>query len=290
MVIGLLDYGYLGISSKMAKNVDLRKRHRLERQFHDNLAKNEILKNYNYKLFFQAPTAIENRYALALLRPLKNKKILDLGCGSGEASLFFASKGAYVHAIDISSKMIANLKNLSYEYNLGDRIKTYIMVAERLKFPQESFDYIYGNGLLHHADVALVLKAVYRVLKKNGIAIFIDPLEHNFLINIYRYLAKNVRTSTERPLDYSRIKDMTEFGFREVEHKEFQLLTLLIFVWMYIFEKIDPNKERYWKKIILESKKYQRVFMILSKLDSWCFKLFPTLRKYYWNTVITLKK
>lgn len=286
-----MDYWDLGSSVNMnTKKQSLGFRQKLERSFHDNLAKNEFTGELNFKQYFLAETALENKFSLFFLKPLKGKRILDLGCGNGEASLFFASKGAFVEAIDISPNMIANVRKLTQKYHLGARLNAHAMVAEKLQFPPEAFDFIYGCGILHHSDMNLVLQQSSAVLKKEGLALFIEPLEHNPLIHIYRLFSKNVHTPTEKPLEYDQIKEMTKFGFRDVEHREFQLSTLLIFVWMYVFEKASPNKTRYWKKIILDSEKYERIFLLLHKFDNWCLRLFPFLRRYCWNTVIILKK
>ncbi len=45
---------------------------------------------------FEAPTALENRFILGQMGPLRGKKILDIGAGLGESSVYFAMQGALV--------------------------------------------------------------------------------------------------------------------------------------------------------------------------------------------------
>lgn len=47
--------------------------------------------------------------ALSHFGNLQNKSIIDLGCGSGSNSLFFASQGANVISVDLSKVAIENL-------------------------------------------------------------------------------------------------------------------------------------------------------------------------------------
>ena len=163
------------------------------------------------------------------------------------------------------------------------------MAAESLEFPDESFDFVFGNGLLHHVDIEAALREVYRVLRKKGKAVFSEPLAYNPVIQIYRRMARNVRTPTERPLTLHDIHTM-ERVFPRVKHTEYQLCTLLIFVWFHFGLGISPSEQRYWKKIIEESERWQKPFERLQRLDHWLFKLLPPIRYLSWNTVIELEK
>ena len=55
----------------------------------------------------------DDRVLLAALHHFGNvagKRVLDIGCGNGAASLFFASKGALVTSIDFSAVAIDKLQ------------------------------------------------------------------------------------------------------------------------------------------------------------------------------------
>jgi 2-polyprenyl-3-methyl-5-hydroxy-6-metoxy-1,4-benzoquinol methylase len=53
---------------------------------------------------------------------LPGKRVLDLGCGSGQVSLLAASMGASVHAIDIAPRMLALARASAERAGLADRI------------------------------------------------------------------------------------------------------------------------------------------------------------------------
>ncbi len=274
----------------MFKRAKINKRHESEREFHDRLAEKTTLKQINIKGLFEAETAPETRYAYSQMNGVSGKRILDLGCGTGEASLYFAAKGAIVNSVDISPKMIGLLKLMAKKKKYSKRIKADVMLAEKLKFPKNYFDIVYGRGVLHHVDAGKALEEVYRVLKPGGVGTFVEPLEHNPAINIYRKIAKDVRTSDEIPLNYDKINKITKARFKSLKHDEFHLATLLIMLWYFLVDRVNPNKERYWDKLINDSKNKEKVFMVLNKIDRFIFFVTPFLRRYAWYTVLIFKK
>ena len=95
---------------------------------------------------------------------LNGKKILDLGCGSGEHSLFFKEQGLDVTAIDLSEEMIKLCKEKG--------LNVFLMDIENLNFPENSFDGIWAVSSLLHIPkhkIDKVLKKLNALLKNNGI-------------------------------------------------------------------------------------------------------------------------
>jgi len=260
-----------------------------EKNFHDRWAKSIFEKDLFYKESFESPTAIENQFILSKIGSLKGKFILDLGCGIGDASIYFAKKGAFVKAVDISPQMIALVKKFSSRVNVANKIDALVMAAENLSFKSSEFDVVYGNGVLHHVNLIKSSREIKRVLKKGGLGFFIEPLSYNPVIEFYRKIAKRVRTKDEKPLTLKDIKWFCNL-FPVSSHYEFHFLTLVIFIWFFIGKRISPNQERYWKKILKEGNKYQKVFNLLNKLDYVLLKYLPFLRRFCWITVIAVQK
>lgn len=268
----------------------LNRRQITEQKFHDELAKTLDIEHLNTDRLFESKTAPESRYAYKQLGNMKGKRILDLGCGNGEASIYFAKKGAKVYAIDISPIMVSLVKKLAKKKNLNKRIVAKVMLAEDLKFPSNYFDLIFGRGVLHHVSIKPSMIEIKRILKKDGVGVFIEPLMHNPIINVYRKIAKEVRTPDEQPINYFKIDKLADIGFTESYHKEFQLTTLLILVWYFLVQRVSPNKERYWDKLIDEEKKVQKPFKVLKFIDDTLFSVFPLLRQYAWYSVMVFRK
>ena len=99
--------------------------------------------------------------------PLKNIKILDIGCGGGLLSEPICRLGATVTAIDASKKNIEIAKIHAKKNNL--KINYICTSPEKLKI-QNQFDVILNMEIVEHVDnVNIFLKSCSKLLKKNGI-------------------------------------------------------------------------------------------------------------------------
>ncbi len=99
--------------------------------------------------------------------PLKNIKILDIGCGGGLLSEPMCRLGASVTGIDASEKNIKIAKLHSKKNNL--KIKYICASPEKLKV-KDKFDVILNMEIVEHVDdVNFFLKYCSNLLKKNGI-------------------------------------------------------------------------------------------------------------------------
>jgi len=258
-----------------------------ETEFHDKWAADIEIDKIRVDESFEACTAPENRMILERMGGLENKRILDIGCGAGEASVYFAKNGANVTAVDISANMLKVVKQLADKH--GVSIDTKESTADRLGFPDYTFDIVYAANLLHHVNIEATLSEIHRVLKNGGTLYSWDPLAHNPIINMYRRIATDVRTSDEHPI---KMKDLAYFRklFSHVEYETTWFFTLWLFIKFYLVNRVSPNKERYWKKIIDEHKKVEHTYDLLEKLDKVVLKIIPFLRRYCWNIVIIARK
>jgi hypothetical protein len=89
-------------------------------------------------------------------------------------------------------------------------------------------------------------------------------------------------------LKMSEIKVFRNY-FETVEFDTAWLFTLWIFI-RYYLSGIDPNAERYWKKILHDHKKLEKTYCPLEKLDAFVLKILPFLKRYCWNIVVFAKK
>ena len=99
--------------------------------------------------------------------PLKNVKILDIGCGGGLLSEPMCRLGASVTGIDASKKNIDVAKLHSKKNNL--KINYFCSSPEKFK-TKNKFDVILNMEIVEHVeDVNFFLKSCTNLLKKNGI-------------------------------------------------------------------------------------------------------------------------
>lgn len=135
------------------------------------------------------------------LESARGALVLDYGCGKGEYALKLLRSGAKVHGIDIAQNYVDTcLKRVEEAGVDPSRYKFEIMDAHELKFPDNTFDFVVGNGILHHLNFVLALSEIQRVLKPGGRAIFQEPLGGNPLLKLFRRLTPEARTEDERPL------------------------------------------------------------------------------------------
>ena len=84
---------------------------------------------------------------LDLMPPSTHLKLLDIGCGEGKDSVFFARNGYDVTAFDVSNAGIEKTKRLAD--NVGVQVK--VFKADILDFRLDtSFDIIFSSGVLHY--------------------------------------------------------------------------------------------------------------------------------------------
>jgi len=256
-----------------------------EAAFHDEWASGVDVAQTLVDETFTANTAIENQHVLKQFGNLQGKRVLDYGCGAAEGGIYFAKQGAIVTAIDVSAGMLSLAERLAKHH--GVSIETRQVNTDRIPAENDEFDYIYGNGVLHHVPLDTAMPEIARILRPAGRACFIEPLPYNPVINVYRKIAKDVRTDDERPLTFGQI-DRFRNQFGEVDHSEFWLSTLAVFLKFFVWDRVDPNKERYWKKIYTDAQQIDGLFTPLHKLDQKVLALAPWMGGMCWNTVITL--
>jgi SAM-dependent methyltransferase len=264
---------------------DYEQRRQREAAFHDDWAASIDTETMLVDETFTAATAAENKYVLEEFGPLTGKRVLDYGCGAAEAGVYFAKLGASVVGVDVSPGMLAAAQKLAARH--GVAIETRLVTADGIPAENEEFDLIYGNGVLHHVDMAKARPELRRILKPHGQGCFIEPLEYNPVIGVYRRIADTVRTADEHPLSFRDIEAFKEY-FVDVKHREFWLTALAVFLRFYLIERADPKKERYWKKIYTDAERLASFYGSLRRIDDVILKYVPALGRMCWNTVISV--
>lgn len=105
---------------------------------------------------------------------LKNKEVLDIGCGDGSALRLLADKGAITYGIDPSEEFLkrAGIINPSGKYVKG--------IGEELPFEDRSFDVVVSKWAIQtSSNVPKILSEAARVLKYNGVLVILS--KHPFM-------------------------------------------------------------------------------------------------------------
>jgi ubiquinone/menaquinone biosynthesis C-methylase UbiE len=165
-----------------------------------------------------------------LLNPLPGESCLEIGCGRGHLTKRLLDWG--VDAIGIDANPHAS------DFGVVDGIRH--MFAERLEFPDQSFDAIVSvHAIEHIPNLEGAFDEMARVLKPDGRALFIypaEPIQGIWAVPTAVILHRNplkARTVHCQWLWPSKVRGMLEpRGFTGV-HDEFNLLSSPQFVSLY---------------------------------------------------------
>ena len=237
-----------------------------EKNFHNKLQSKN--KGRFENIFYKAIYNSSEDFFTYLEDNAKNSEILDYGCGIGsfiEKVIKYNPKK--IIGIDISEISINKAKKKSEELKIN--VDYRVDNCEKTSFDNNSFDIVYGTGILHHLQTDKCLDEIYRILKSNGNLIFIEPLGTNPIINLYRKLTPNSRSKDEHPLvnqDFKYIKKK----FIDTKIKYYGFLTLIFFPFYR-----SPNRSK--------------LFRLLSALDQYLFKL-KFFQLFAWSVLVVAKK
>jgi SAM-dependent methyltransferase len=257
--------------------------HQREAEFHDAWANGTPTDEVLVRECFEAPTALENQFILKRLGSLKGKKLLDIGAGLGESSVYFALCGARVTTVDVSPGMVA--KAIALGKKNAVELEGVVSGGEDLNVPDGAYDVVYIANTIHHIqDRARLFEQIRRALKPGGIFFSYDPLAYNPLINVYRGMATQVRTEDESPLTTADIRLAKKY-FRNVGHREFWISTLVLFLKYFLIDRVHPNQDRYWKRILGEKTENLWWWIPFRGLDAVLTRI-PGVRWIAWNVVM----
>jgi len=138
-------------------------------RFYEDLARDYDCRFNNPRLNYMR--SVEKMF---LLESLKPGMILDIGCGTGEQSLFLAKRGYQVVGVDISREMLLKANESAKEGNLKNNLSLVLASAEALPFRDKSFEGLISIfGVFNHIPhVEHAFQETHRVLKSGASAIF----------------------------------------------------------------------------------------------------------------------
>jgi 2-polyprenyl-3-methyl-5-hydroxy-6-metoxy-1,4-benzoquinol methylase len=137
--------------------------------------------------------------------------ILDVGCGFGLFSLFFAmcAKGRRMIAVDINSRRIAIAKKAQECLGLTQSINFYVSDVANYEF-QESVNAIVVLDLLHHIPQQTVLRLLqcfHNILQEDGVLIIKDVKAKPWLKMAFTWVLDKL-VDFKAPLHYYTQEEM----------------------------------------------------------------------------------
>ena len=176
-----------------------------EREYENKKARGENPRAAQGKYYWAINLAVEN-HNQTTLENIKGKTVLEIGCASGYDAVSYSNRAVKYVGVDISDEAIRNANELNLK-------NSEFLCVDGHKIPKEgaSFDCVIVNSLLHHLDLEVTFKEIHRLLKKDGVLIFREPLGTNPFFQFYRKLTPAARTVDERPFTFHDLRLMNEY-------------------------------------------------------------------------------
>lgn len=149
----------------------------------------QLLNQYSSNLIFQRPAHVEleTKEIVKRLQKQQSKKmnIVDFGAGTGRLTIPLLEQGYKVMAVDIShnslNKLIQNSKKIGKRENL--------QVSTKIK--KNNVKAVLGCDILHHINLDLSFKKIYRQLATDGFIIFSEPNALNLAWYVLFFFSHN---------------------------------------------------------------------------------------------------
>lgn len=208
-------------------------------------------------------------YAFYLLGDVRGKKVLDLGCGTGENLLPLLKRGADVVAMDISPELVELARRRLREAGMTER-RAIVQVGSAYEtgLLDESIDVVFSMALLHHLDLERANKEIFRILRTGGRFILREPIRFSRTMNYLRKLfpdPKGEISEFEHPMTREELVIVTR-GFTVLAERSFRL------PFVPVLTKFSPFRRHVWK------------------LDRWVLQHLPKLKHIATGKVMCLRK
>lgn len=162
------------------------------------------------------------------MRPGANETVLEIGCGTGEVSYWLAEQtGKNVLGTDLCVPFIEGAQQTYTLPNLHFEVLDF---NNPEKVHGRKFDYVIGNGILHHLYFKLpeALKTLHELLNNGGKFIFMEPNIYNPYCAVIFNFARNWANLEPDEMAFSKSyisKLLRKAGFKNinVEYKDFLL-------------------------------------------------------------------
>lgn len=209
------------------------------------------------------------RYAFHLLGDVHEKRVLDLGCGSGEAVIPLLARGASVIAVDLSQDLIELArKRLALSRQSGN-CRFIVASAYEVPLPNTSVDVILCSSLLHHMKIPVAMEEIRRLLKSDGIVVVKEPVRFSKTYAAIRSLFSERQdiSEDEHPLTLTEFEQVTQ-GWMATGERAFRLPFIAILQRVVGEDHLD----------------------LAFAVDGWILKRLPVLDRFATIRVLKLQK
>ena len=190
---------------------------------------NDVPGEYD-KLRPQYPDALSND-VIQFANLDKTKKTLEIGIGTGKATLPFLKTGCELTAIEIGDKLAQYSREKFADYEC---FKVLNQDFESVSIEENSYDFIYSASAFHWIPPEIGMPKVYRLLKTGGVFVWFSvqpaPSQKNIHDELQKVYEEYSRYFKDEKLQFDRLQEaqkkqlyrantFKQYGFVEIADK-----------------------------------------------------------------------
>ena len=241
----------------------------------DNLGRRSVSDDEALRESMAFAASPEFRWVRRRLGRVEGCRIVDLGGGVGMHALLWARAGARVIVVDPAPARLERLRELAERAGVAERVQFVAGSAEALPLRADSVAIVFTKSVLIHTDLERAAREMHRVLEPGGRGAFIEPLNRNPLIRLYRGLfAPRIWRSITRYCDAESLDELRS-AFGNLRWEPFYLVGAASFFWQYGWR--NPRC-------------FRRGLRRWMRVDRWLLRWRPSLGRWCWFAAIEVRK
>ncbi|MFH1957600.1 MAG: class I SAM-dependent methyltransferase [bacterium] len=181
-----------------------------------------VVQTYDKDRFTNFKGKIVNKMELKLIGRALNlanikppNRLLDVPCGTGRLSIYLASKGYKVVGVDLSNEMVMCTREKLKSLNLEENIVVEEKDAEKLTYPENSFDACVSLRLFGHTPENNRKKIILELKRVSRSVLILAYYHKNCIKNLIR---RKQRRAEWHPVTYHQIdKELKQCGLSRIK-------------------------------------------------------------------------